>query len=203
VRLTGRFLYILSKFATDSDEHNIFHRESTQSLNMPLQLQQLAEQPSLTDSTRPHSISSWRTPSDMFDNSSSPSKLRCADLIGGHLSAGLRPISPFSVSDSSDGEQLDVIPFGMAGLRHRCQYLLTQETVSTKEFASLLESADLIALGYDDLSSQNDISCIREQLHTRSVESRTLVRDFRLNTQLRITMEIEPATSFFIVETAA
>jgi hypothetical protein len=185
--LTDRLLFIFcQKFATDSEEQHIFHRESTQSLNMPLQLSQLAEQPSLTDYTRPHSISSWRTASDMYDNSSSPSTLRCADLIGGHLSAGLRPISPFSVSDSSDGEQLDAIPFGTAGLRHRCQFLLTQETISTKELISLLESAEILALGYDDVSGQKETSCIRAQLQSKSLDSRALVRNNY--PQLRITM---------------
>jgi hypothetical protein len=112
----------------------------------------------------------------MFDNSSAPSTLRCADLIGGHLSAGLRPTSPFSVSDSSDGEQLDVIPFGVAGLRHRCQCLLSQDAISAKDLGTLLESSELLALGYDDIASQKDISYIREQLQAKRIDPTAMVR---------------------------
>jgi hypothetical protein len=117
----------------------------------------------------------------MFDNSSAPSTLRCADSIGGHLSAGLRPISPFSVSDSSDGEQLDVIPFGVVGLRHRCQCLLSQDKTSTKDLETLLESAELLAVGYDDIPNQKDISYLREQLQTRRIDPAAMVRSTLTN----------------------
>jgi hypothetical protein len=143
---------------------------------MPLQLAQLADHRSLTDTPRPHSISAWRTPTDTLDNSSSPSPTRCSDLIPGHLTANLRPLSPFSVSDSSDGDQLDIMPFGVAGLRQRCQYLSTQEFVSKKELFTMLESIELLSIGYDDDVCQKEATIIKEQLQNDTYELGTLVR---------------------------
>ncbi|CAM0139563.1 unnamed protein product [Umbelopsis sp. WA50703] len=145
---------------------------------MPLQLAQLADHRSLTDTPRPHSISAWRTPTDTLDNSSSPSPTRCSDLIPGHLTANLRPLSPFSVSDSSDGDQLDIMPFGVAGLRQRCQYLSTQEFVSKKELFTMLESIELLSIGYDDDVCQKEATIIKEQLQNDTYELGTLLHNY-------------------------
>ncbi|KAG2179972.1 hypothetical protein INT43_003759 [Umbelopsis isabellina] len=167
-----------NKFAADSDNNHNLNRESAQSLNMPLQLTQLADQHSLNDSPRPHSISAWRTPTDTLDDSSSPSPTRCTELIPGHLAVNLRPLSPFSVSDSSDGDQLDMMPFGVAGLHQRCEYLSTQESVSKKELFSILESIELLSMGYDDEVCQKEASDIKEKLHNDSYEASTMLHNY-------------------------